>query len=238
MWLAPWKALRSPDPWQSELLSQIVTQEQDVMVCCSRQSGKTESVSAAAYLVACLGGFVLVVGPSDKQALEFHERVLKHHANLGLCRPSEEPTKHELRLVSGGRVVAVPNNERTVRSKSAVDLLVVDEASRVPDSLYGATRAMLAVSKGHTVLLSTPFGQRGFFYKEWDKGTNWLRHEVPWQQCPRIPKSFIDSERRQHGDAWVAQEYECRFLDVSGAAVFDVEAMEGLVEDSGVVDIW
>lgn len=221
-----------------ELLQQIVTQEQDVLVCCSRQSGKTFSVSAAAYIVACLGGFVLVVGPSDQQALEFHERLMGHHKELQLCQPSAEPTKHELRLVSGGRVVAVPNNERTVRSKSAVDLLVVDEASRVPDSLYGATRAMLAVSGGQTVCLSTPFGRRGFFYDEWEKGEHWQRHEVPWLHCPRIPREFVEKERKSRGDAWVQQEFECRFLDVSGAAVFDVGAMEGLVEDVGVVDLW
>jgi hypothetical protein len=45
-------------------------------------------------------------------------------------------------------------------------LVIVDEAARVPDDLYRAVRPMLAVSQGRLIALSTPFGQRGWFYDE------------------------------------------------------------------------
>lgn len=231
LWLAPWRSMRSPDRWQGELLSQIVTRQENALVCCSRQIGKTETVAAAAYLAACLGEFVLVLSPSDDQSKEFNDRVLKFHRDLNLVAPSAEPSKHELKLVSGGRTLALPNNERTVRSRSAVDLLVIDEASRVPDVLYGAVRPMLAVSGGRTVLLSTPFGKRGFFWKEWNgEGMGgWRRHRYTWQTCPRIDPAFIEDERRSHGDLWVKQEYECEFHSTS-AGFFDVDAFRELID--------
>jgi hypothetical protein len=47
---------------------------------------------------------------------------------------------------NGSRIVGLPGSEGTIRGFSAVSLLLVDEASRVPDELYLAVRPMLAVS--------------------------------------------------------------------------------------------
>jgi hypothetical protein len=78
---------------------------------------------------------------------------------------------------------------------------------------------MTGVSGGRTVCLSTPFGQRGFFWREWHTDqVAWTRFRIPWQMCPRLAPAFIDNERRKFGDAWIRQEYECSF-----------EAREGLV---------
>jgi hypothetical protein len=54
------------------------------------------------------------------------------------------------------------HNEATIRGFSGVAPLIVDEASRVSDELYQAIRPMLAASGGEILLLSTPFGKRGF----------------------------------------------------------------------------
>src|ERR1700730_6272829 len=78
-WICPWIAMTSPDPWQTTTLTQVVTRGEDVLLDCSSQIGKTETVAAAAYLTACLGLFVLVVSPSERQSLNFHRRVLEYH---------------------------------------------------------------------------------------------------------------------------------------------------------------
>ena len=64
-------------------------------------------------------------------------------------------------LTNGSRIIALPGTEENIRGYSAVDLLVIDEAARVIDELYYATRPMLAVSGGRLLALSTPFGKRG-----------------------------------------------------------------------------
>ena len=44
---------------------------------------------------------------------------------------------------------------------------------------------MLAVSGGRIVLLSTPFGNRGFFYKEWSEGgEDWRKVTISARDCP------------------------------------------------------
>jgi len=131
----------------------------------------------------------------------------------------DSDTKLSVRFANGSRVVALPGSEKTIRGISAVTLLVLDEASRIPDELYGAVRPMLAVSKGRLVLMSTPFGEQGFFYETWAKSPGWEKIEVPWQQCPRISPEFVEEERRERGSAWVAQEYECQFIAAGATRV-------------------
>jgi hypothetical protein len=75
---------------------------------------------------------------------------------------------------------------------------------------------MLAVSQGRLVALSTPFGQRGWFYHEWVGTGPWKRVQITWRDCPRISGAFIEEERRALGDAWVAQEYETLFTSLEG----------------------
>ena len=67
-----------------------------------------------------------------------------------------------------------------------VRCLVLDEASRIPDALWIAVRPMVAVSGGAMMLLSTPFGKRGFFYRVWSESERWLKIQVTAEQCPRL----------------------------------------------------
>jgi hypothetical protein len=65
----------------------------------------------------------------------------------------------------------------------------------VQDDLYRSVRPMPAVSNGRLVLMSTPFGRRGFFHHEWEHGGDkFRRFQVPWEQCPRISPEFMAEE--------------------------------------------
>jgi hypothetical protein len=48
-------------------------------------------------------------------------------------------------LVSGSQVVCLPCREGTIRGCANVNLIVLDEAARVPDDLYRAVRPVLEV---------------------------------------------------------------------------------------------
>jgi hypothetical protein len=119
-------------------------------------------------------------------------------------------------------------------------LLIIDEASRVEDSLYQSVRPMLAVSKGRIILLSTPFGKRGFFHTEWTNGEGWQRTKITADLCPRIDKDWLERERKMIGDWWFRQEYLCEFIettdsvfnfnDIAKAISKEVEPMRGLVK--------
>jgi hypothetical protein len=119
----------------------------------------------------------------------------------------------------------------TIRGFSAVSLLLIDEAARVPDDTYKAVRPMLAVGSGDLWLMSTPNGKRGFFYEAWTRGgPQWQRTTVPATECPRIPPAFLEEERATLGQRCFAQEYLCEFGEIEGA-LFDEELILRAIRD-------
>lgn len=216
-----------PDPWQVRLLR---SSSHQVLLNCSRQAGKSTSTAVLALHAALYqpGALILLLAPALRQSQELFRKVKGEAAALGIPNNAiERETALEIELNTGARIVALPGKEATIRGFSAVDLLIVDEAARVPDALYRAVRPMLAVSGGRVVLLSSPFGKRGFFHAEWvDGGPSWERFEVPATMIPRIPASFLEEERRALGPQFYGQEYMCQFAD-SEFQVFSYEAVMG-----------
>lgn len=241
LFVCPWRGMKSPDPWQQDALQQLITMRHNVIMLCSRQSGKSETVGLGAYLEAAVaGGYALIISRSDRQALKVFDRVLKYHRQLGLV-DAERETMHELVLSNGGKIAALPCKEDTIRGEAAVTLLIIDEAAVVPDNVWGAVTPMISSVNGRIALLSTPKGKRGFFYKEYSGGgrEGWRKHTYTWRGCPRTSEKHIAAERRSHDELWIRQEYECEFLDVSGMGFFDVSSFERLIaEDNEVLLSW
>jgi hypothetical protein len=137
----------------------------------------------------------------------------------------------EMVLENGSRIVSLPGAEGTVRGYAAVDVLVLDEASRIPDELYDAVRPMLAVNEhARMVAMSTPFGMRGWWYEAWDDGGSaWERYRVPASEVPRISAAFLEGERESMGRWMFQQEYECSFVD-SSDRIFRSEDIRAMLE--------
>jgi hypothetical protein len=210
----------APDPWQRALL---LCPHRQVLLNCSRQSGKSTVVSALALHTALFRSraLVLLLSPSQRQSTEIFRKVLDAYNALGRPLRATHQTQLRLELANGSRVVCLPGREETVRSFGGVDLLVLDEAARIPDDLYRSVRPMLAVSRGRLVALSTPFGRRGWFYREWEGSGPWHRVRITWKECPRIGADFIAEEERALGSAWVEQEYLCLFAAREGVVYPD-----------------
>lgn len=217
------------DPWQRELLS---SGEGGVLINCSRQAGKSTTVAALALheLLTRPGALVLLVSPSERQSRELYRKVGLAFRALGRPMTVTRANQSEMEWANGSRLVALPGREDTIRSYSGVRLLILDEASRVPDDLYRSVRPMLAVSQGRLLALSTPFGQRGWFHDEWIGSGPWKRVHVPWTLCPRITPAFIAEETRAMGSAWVDQEYNGCFTTLEGRVYPEFES--ALVEET------
>src|SRR5260370_9294805 len=154
---------------------------------------------------------VLLLSRSLRQSTELFLRVGEFHQRLGGCCLKRQ-TSHELQFTTRSRIISLPCQPDTIRGFANVQMLVIDEAARVPDDLYRTVRPMLAVSGGRLVCLSTPYGKRGFFYKAWAQGgDDWARIEVPASRIPRISADFLARERRALGEWLVRQEYCCSF---------------------------
>lgn len=204
----------APDPWQLDLLR---AKERQIILLCARQSGKSLATSLLALHQATYtsGALILLLSPSLRQSAELLKKVkAAYDALAAKTVTARDESALRMEFSNGARIIALPGQEQTIRGFSCVTLLVVDEASRVSDDLYQACRPMLAVSAGRIVLLSTPFGQRGFFHHEWmEGGSDWHRTKLTAFECPRISREWLENERKRIDARWFAQEYLVEFVE-------------------------
>ncbi len=217
-----------PDDWQSRLLR---SGHPRILLNCSRQTGKSTIAAVLANHTAYYddGAPILLLSPSLRQSQELFRKCLDVYRALDRPVPPEAESALRLELENGSRIISLPGKETTIRGLSGVRLIIIDEASRVPDALYMAVRPMLAVSGGRLALLSTPFGTRGFFWEAWKRRAEWDYYEVPAEECPRISPEFLEEEQETMGSWWYQQEYCCAFLDALTAA-FRSEDIERIVK--------
>jgi hypothetical protein len=221
-----------PDPWQRDVM---VGERPRLLINGSRQSGKS-SVSAMLGLYEALyrpPALVLLVSASLRQAQELGKKVFDGFRVLGKPVSAETENRLSLELTNGSRIVCLPATEGTIRGMSGARLIVLDEASRVPDPLYHAVRPMLAVSGGRLMAISTPWGKRGWWFEAWEQGTEWHRVKVTAPECPRITAAFLEEERRSLPALIFEQEYMCVFGDTLDS-VFRYEDIQAMLSDDVV----
>ncbi|MEX2281802.1 MAG: terminase family protein [Gemmatimonadota bacterium] len=220
-----------PDAWQADVLT---TDSDKTILCCSRQSGKStvtalRAVREAVYVPNSLS---LLLAPALRQSGELFRKCMQLYQSIDGPVPAiVHDSALRLELDNGSRIIALPGSESTTRGYSACTLVVIDEAARVPDDLIAAVRPSLATTDGRLIVLSTPWGRRGYFYKTWFHGEGWTRMMIKAEDCPRISSKFLEAERRELGEFNYSQEYECEFLD-SETSVFSSALIERALSDT------
>lgn len=244
------------DPWQQALLRSTNSR---IILNCSRQVGKstTNGIIAAHQSVFHPGSLTIMVSPTQRQSGELFKKCMSVYKALGAPVPLVSDSASSAEFANGSRIVSLPGNEATVRGFSGPNLVLADEASRIPSELFMAVTPMLAVSQGRLIVLSTPFGTRGFFYETWIAGCgngwhNWLHspqrgvyHEVgsdgweriavPATSVERIPPEFLVEQRRVMGEWWFRQEFMCEFLEAMTATFTRSEVDAAFTEE---VEAW
>jgi hypothetical protein len=213
------RAGMAPDGWQAAVLRSRAAR---ICLNCCRQSGKSSVAAALAVRAALLdaGSLTLLLSPSLRQSSELYRKARALYDALGRPVRVARETQLTMELANGARIVSLPESEGNIRGFSGVRLAILDEASRIADVLMAAVRPMLATSAGRLVALSTPFGQRGWWYEVWQHGEGWERVRITADQCPRIPPDFLAAERAALGPRWFAQEYLCSFEAAADGAFF------------------
>lgn len=221
---------RYPDRWQRDVLRSTSNR---LLLNCSRQSGKSTTVSTLCCHTAIYqpGSLSLILSPGERQSKETFRKVLDVYKALGRPIPADAETKLELELRNGSRIVALPGNGDTIRGYSGVDLMLIDEASRVEEKDYHTVRPMLAVSGGRLIALSTPKGKRGWWFEAWEYGSDWEKFKVTALDCPRITQAFLDEERANLPESVYLAEYMGVFTDAIDN-VFKEEHIKAMFDTS------
>jgi len=229
-----------PDPWQSEVLR---SNSKRILLLCSRQAGKSFTCGLLATHTAIYqpGSLILCISPTLRQSSELLHTISRIYGTPDQPVPSTAESALKIELKNGSRIICLPGKEQNVRGYAGVSLLIIDESARVPDDMYFSLRPFLAVSRGRMVCSSTPFGKRGWYFREWTEGLGWERHQITALQCPRITPEFLDQERKSMPQAAFDAEYMCVFGEstdsvfgydlVAGAVSKDIEPLDCGVEE-------
>jgi hypothetical protein len=199
-----------------------------LILCCTRQWGKSTITAAKAVHHARTrpGSLTLIVSPSERQSREFLRKAKQFVEMLRVRPRSDGDNRISVQLPNGSRIVGVPGKEAHVRGFSAVSLLIIDEAAWVTEEQYEAVQPMLATTDGDIWMMSTPWGQRGFYWHEWTKGgPEWFKISVKATECTRIKPGFLDKQRGRMPEAVFRREYLCEFMG-TGNSVFRREDLE------------
>ena len=202
-----------PDSWQADLLTNAPHR---ALLDCCRQSGKSTIAAAIATHTALYqpGSLVLLVSPSQRQSGELFRKVSSFYHRLDGAERAVQESVLRIELANSSRIISLPGNEGTIRGYSSASLVIVDEAARVGDEMMAAIRPTLATTNGRLIAMSTPWGKRGWWHKEWILGgDSWTRFSLRAEDCPRISKEFLVEEERALGPFLFRQEYLCEFLD-------------------------
>lgn len=250
-----------PDPWQADLLR---SDRKRIIMLCNRRSGKSQSAAALALKTVLLSDKpvnVVIVAPGQFQAqelLRLAQRLYRdlysqpmgtdgaplvsaYAADLAELKQETQWKKKKIKeaakrmeLPNGSRILAVPGKASNIVGLTA-HLLIIDEAARVPDALWADISPFVGTTQGIIVVLSSPYGRRGWFYREWHCmgpdgepiADDWEggRVEKTWHDCPRLTEKFLASEKARHGKRWFSQNYENSFLSVEGA-LFDPDDID------------
>lgn len=201
------------ESWQSDLLR---TAARRVVVPCSRQVGKTETTSYKALHGALnfAGRDVLIISPSQRQSVEMLLRIKSIYRGMRSAPRLVKDNDSEMVLHNGSRIISLPGTEGTVRGFANVRLLIIDEAARVEDDVFASVLPMVG-SDGQLMALSTPWGQRGWFYELSVEAprNGWERHRVTVYDSGQWNKARIAEVRASVGKFVFASDYEAEFQD-------------------------
>jgi len=218
------------DEYQKEILAH----NGNILLCTGRQVGKTTifSMKAAKKLINENNCKIIVVSLTEDQAQLIIMMILKYIEEnaLKLIRKGRKaPTKSRIQLRNGSevrsRAVGITGN--SVRGFTG-DVLIVDEAARMPESVWTAAKPTLLTTAGQIWICSTPFGRQGYFYDCYlNKGKRFKVFHISseeviknrplsssWTKEQREAAiEFLKQEKEDMSKVRYAQEYLGMFMD-------------------------
>jgi hypothetical protein len=202
------------DDWQK----QVLATKGNICLRSGRQVGKSTiiSIKAGDYAVKNKKKKILIIASVERQAQLLHEKVLSYIMDKypkAIKKGKERPTKSKIHLVNGSVIYCLPTglSGHGIRGYT-IDLLIADEAAFIPEEVWTAVTPMLAVTKGDIILLSTPFGKGGYFYRCFND-KSFSSFHVTSEECVRADKEFLKREKERLSKLEYAQEYLGEFVD-------------------------
>lgn len=205
----------------------------DLLIVKSNKIGITEAVLRDMVMKGVVGdcaGYQMMLGAQDKNlAIENMRRLQAIFRDCPLLSTMvKQRTRTGMTLKNGTTYFVMPRRAAAIRGWPRLKYAFQDEAAHyglLDDSEFlSATTTRLANTDGYYRAVSTPLGQRGFFYQQYTAGR---AGKIPLKVMELsyyvalgtlITQGFIDKEKSRLGPLF-EQEYECCFISGRNAAI-------------------
>ena len=218
------------DDWQSDLLKV----EGNIVLCTGRQVGKTTimAMKAVEYMIKNPNSKIIIVSLTEDQAKLIIIMMLDYMEKKDrkmIARGKNKPTQNKLILTNKSSALARPvgTTGDAVRGFTG-DVLIIDEASRMPELVWTASRPTLLTTGGQIWMCSTPHGKQGYFWEAFQNKNDKFYvfhissekaiHDRPvndnWTETKREGAiNFLELEKSDMSSLQYGQEYLGLFLD-------------------------
>jgi len=192
------------DEWQKEILE---CKNKRILLCKGRQIGGTTIMArkCAERLISQKDCKIVVASITEDQAQLVIAMVLgfleKEHPQLIKQPPLRNVTKSLINLTNGSSIRSRPVGDtgNSVRGFTG-NVLYLNEASRMPEFVFEAAKAILLTTGGDIWIDSTPFGCDTFFHKAFLNKERWKvfyhTSEEIMNNRP-ISKSWTETQKRE-----------------------------------------
>lgn len=232
-----------PDPWQERLFNDLDQGETRISIRSGHGIGKTASsaINALHFLLTRPGSTkIIVTSPSSAQLFD------GLWAELLLWIDKLPAYFREQLDIKTRRIVRLDNPEnafislRTARIESPEALagihadnvlVLVDEASGVPEPVYEAAAGTLSTVGSIAVLIGNPTRTSGYFHRTHTLlSDHWATYQVSCLESPRVSEAFVEDIRRTYGED--SAQWKIRILGEFADMDQDVIIPRELVESA------
>lgn len=213
----------TPHDGQKPALEAVALNKREIVMCCGRRFGKS---NLAAYIALKVllepNKNIWVVSPTYDLSQKVFNYVVRWFA---LAAPSQRGgisnrPYPKIKTASGSMLECKSAENPTSLLGEELDLLIIDEASRVPRRVWEQFLfPTLASRKGSAIFISTPMG-KNWFYEEWIKAKDHnAAFNFPSYTNPTFSHEEWDRAKEKLPEDIFKQEYEAAFLE-DAAALF------------------
>jgi phage terminase large subunit len=201
-----------PLPWQKDFLSALARGERRISVRAGHGVGKSTACSWALiwHMTTRYPQKSVVTAPTSAQLFDALYSELKTWINKlpPVLRESFEVFSDRVVLKGApessfisARTSSTERPEALAGVHSEHVLLVVDEASAVPEQVFEAAAGSMSGHSASTILISNPTRNSGLFYKtHHDLASDWYRMHVSCLNIPLVSADFVQQIKATYGE--------------------------------------
>jgi hypothetical protein len=202
----------TPDPWQAEFLQAVARGERRISIRSGHGTGKSTAASWAMlwFLITRYPCKIVVTAPTSAQLFDalFAEckrwmtelppviaDLLEAKADRIMLKAS--PTEAFISCRTSR--AETPEALQGVHSENV--LLVADEASGIPESVFESAAGSMSGEHASTILLGNPTRSSGFFFDTHHRmADTWWTRKVSCIDSPRVSEEYVGEMKIRYGE--------------------------------------